>query len=123
MRDELGDWQKPAGYAWGEWLHERMEEAERRRLLYVACTRAADLLILSGQTGKKNTWLSEVQEIWGIEDGGPQEETKDFVDFSVQVHRPIESPDFRFPEAVSYLLRSIYPVHLRLEHSILHILP
>ncbi|MFN2195459.1 MAG: 3'-5' exonuclease, partial [Anaerolineales bacterium] len=118
VRDELGDWQKPAGYAWGEWLHERMEEAERRRLLYVACTRAADLLILSGQTGKKNTWLSEVQEIWGIEDGGPQEETKDFVDFSVQVHRPIESPDFSGREieetlqspAVHQIPRLVQPV-------------
>ena len=29
-------------------LYEQMEEAENRRLLYVACTRAADRLILSG---------------------------------------------------------------------------
>jgi ATP-dependent helicase/nuclease subunit A len=99
VRDELGDWQKPAGYAWAEWLHERMEEAERRRLLYVACTRAADLLILSGQTAKKNIWLSEVQEFWGIEDDGPQEETKDFADFSIKVLRPVESPDFGNREA------------------------
>ena len=38
LRDESGDWQKPASYRWGEWIDQRMEEAENKRLLYVACT-------------------------------------------------------------------------------------
>lgn len=90
VRDELGDWVKPAGYAWGEWLHNRMEEAERRRLLYVACTRAADLLILSGQVGRKDTWLSNVQVAWEIGVDGSQEETIGFSDLSIKVFRPSE---------------------------------
>jgi ATP-dependent helicase/nuclease subunit A len=90
VRDEWGDWQKPASYAWGEWLHDRMEEAERRRLLYVACTRAADLLILPGQVGRKNTWLSDTLDVWKIEASGPQEESLDFGDFSIQVFHPDE---------------------------------
>lgn len=68
VRDELGDWQKPAGYQWADWLHGEMEEAENKRLLYVACTRAADLLILSGQVGTKSSWLTAIQEVWGIDD-------------------------------------------------------
>jgi ATP-dependent exoDNAse (exonuclease V) beta subunit len=90
VRDENGDWQKPAGYVWGEWLNERMEEAENKRLFYVASTRAADLLILSGQVGKKNSWLAEVLDAWCIEVDGPEVETVDFDDFSIRVFRPIE---------------------------------
>ena len=90
VRDDYGDWLKPAGYAWGEWLHGRMEEAERRRLLYVACTRAADLLILSGQIGRKDTWLSDTLDAWEIDARGLQEESLDLGDFSIQVFRPDE---------------------------------
>jgi len=93
VRDELGDWVRPAGFAWGEWFHDRMEEAERRRLFYVACTRAADLLILSGQVGKRNTWLTDVQDAWEIGEGGSSEEVIDFDDFSVKVFRPSEAPE------------------------------
>ena len=48
-RDNNGDWQKPASYLWGEWMNQRMDLAESARQLYVACTRAGDLLILSGR--------------------------------------------------------------------------
>jgi len=118
VRDELGDWGKPAGYAWGEWLHNRMEEAERRRLLYVACTRAADLLILSGQIGKRDTWLSATLDAWGIEVDGSDEENLDFGDFSIQVFRPEEPPETSqsatesIPEGLS--MRVIPPLALPL---------
>ncbi len=87
VRDDKGDWEKPAGYAWGEWLHKRMEEAEAKRLLYVACTRAADYLVLSGQAEKRGSWLDDVMTAWEIPpDGGPKERL-DFDNFSVQVVR------------------------------------
>ena len=90
VRDEAGDWVKPAGYAWGAWLNERMEEAESQRLLYVACTRAADLLILSGRIGGKDTWLAEILEAMDIAADGDAEETIDYDDFAIQVYRPAE---------------------------------
>lgn len=88
VRDEMGDWKEPAGYAWGKWLNGRMEKAERKRLLYVACTRAAEMLILSGQLGKKNTWLTEILAAWGIEEEGLEEEILNYDYFSIQVFRP-----------------------------------
>ncbi|MBN1536888.1 MAG: UvrD-helicase domain-containing protein [Anaerolineales bacterium] len=93
VRDGLGDWIKPAGFAWGEWLHNRMEEAERKRLLYVACTRAADLLIMSGQVGKSDTWLTEILDSWEIESDGPEGESINYENFAIQVFRPLEQPD------------------------------
>jgi len=90
VRDEAGDWSKPTGYTWGAWQNERMEEAESRRLFYVACTRAADLLILSGQVGKKDSWLTETLDAMEISSDGPAEETADYEDFSIQVFRPVE---------------------------------
>lgn len=73
-RDENGEWQKNAGYVWGEWMTERMEEAENKRLLYVACTRAADRLIMSGRTGNSRSWLHDIREIWDIPAVGPERE-------------------------------------------------
>lgn len=71
MRDATGDWFKPASYVWAEWLDERMELAESRRLLYVACTRAADLLILSGKPGEPKSWLTALVNAWELPvDGG-----------------------------------------------------
>ena len=69
LRDANGDWVKPASYLWAEWLNERMELAESRRLLYVACTRAADLLILSGKPGEPRSWLTALTSCLGITAG------------------------------------------------------
>ncbi len=66
LRDANGDWCKPAGYRWAQWLDERMELAESRRLLYVACTRAADLLILSGRPGEPLSWLTALTAAWDL---------------------------------------------------------
>jgi ATP-dependent helicase/nuclease subunit A len=71
--DENGDWQTPAGYSWAHWMWEKMEEAERRRLLYVACTRAADLLVLSGKQGNSKTWLADILAAWELEPGSEEE--------------------------------------------------
>ncbi len=89
VRDETGDWQEPAGYSWGKWLYQRMEEAERKRLLYVACTRAADLLILSGQLGS-DTWLAETMQAWGIEPDGLEDEAHPGDQFTIRIQRPKE---------------------------------
>ena len=93
QRDQNGDWQKAAGYAWGEWLYGSMEEAENKRLLYVACTRAADKLILSGQVGTRNSWMMEILEAWNIEGQGEQTQRVPYDGYKIQVHRPVDQPD------------------------------
>jgi len=102
VRDESGDWVTPAGYAWGKWMNQRMEDAESKRLLYVACTRAADLLILTGKTGGRMTWLSEVQDAWSIPGEGPVEEIVDVDGFSVRIFRPEEPPVSATSEKETY---------------------
>ncbi|MGI6209893.1 MAG: UvrD-helicase domain-containing protein, partial [Anaerolineae bacterium] len=77
-RDENGDWVKPAGYAWAEWLDGRMERAESNRVFYVACTRAADLLVLSGRPGTSDSWLAQVMRAWEIAPEGPEDEALSF---------------------------------------------
>lgn len=57
-RDPLGHWQTPAGYASAAQEVKRRQAAESRRLLYVAATRAQELLFFSGEIGKPSeiTW-------------------------------------------------------------------
>ena len=62
-RDDPDDKTKPFAVEWAKRLSARREHAEHRRLLYVAATRAADHLILSGTLDKngrapKDCWLS-----------------------------------------------------------------
>ena len=92
QRDEHGDWQEPAGYAWASWLHGQMEEAESRRLLYVACTRAADLLLLSGQPGGSETWLNSLLDAWNVEATGPEDEVLSYSGFTIRIARPLVRP-------------------------------
>ncbi len=91
-RDENGDWQKPAGYAWAEWQHGRMDAAESKRLLYVACTRAADLLILSGKFGRGETWLDEVLAAWEVPVEGEADDLIQEEGYAIRVLRPREAP-------------------------------
>ena len=93
QRDANGDWQKPASYLWGKWLDERMEEAENKRLLYVACTRAADLLILSGRKGERECWLKDLLQAWQINDQGEEIELGPCQGYAVAVHRPAQPPE------------------------------
>lgn len=92
QRDEYGDLQTPAGYAWGQWLINRMEAAENKRLLYVACTRAADLLILSGRQGERISWLSDITEVWQVETAGNEDEIQKRDGFCIRVRRPSYHP-------------------------------
>ena len=96
QRDENGDLQTPAGYAWGQWLINRMEAAENKRLLYVACTRAADLLILSGRQGERTSWLSDITEVWQVETAGNENEIQERDGFSIRVRRPSYHPPDEF---------------------------
>ncbi len=91
-RDEKGDWAEPAGYAWAKWLNEQMESAESKRLLYVACTRAADLLLLSGKVGGRGSWLSDILAAWEIEPEGEPDEIDRGNGFPIRVRRPAERP-------------------------------
>jgi ATP-dependent helicase/nuclease subunit A len=92
QRDENGDWQQPASYAWASWLHSQMEEAESRRLLYVACTRAADLLLLSGQPGGSDTWLNSLLAAWNVEAAGAKDEVLSYTSFAIRIVRPQVRP-------------------------------
>ncbi|NPV09900.1 MAG: hypothetical protein HPY83_18305 [Anaerolineae bacterium] len=87
-RNEDGDWVKPAGYAWAEWLDGRMERAESNRVLYVACTRAADLLLLFGRPAPGDNWLARVMRAWELAPEGPEEEIIPYPGFAVRIRRP-----------------------------------
>ena len=99
VRDEQGEWQEPAGYAWGKWLYQQMEEAEEKRLLYVACTRAADRLILTGQVGNRDSWLQQILEAYEIDADGPQDELLQGDCFGMRILRPDEPEELRPAES------------------------
>ncbi|MHB0877878.1 MAG: UvrD-helicase domain-containing protein, partial [Anaerolineae bacterium] len=92
LRDDQGDLLEPMGYAWAKWLQQRMESAESKRLLYVACTRAADLLLLSGKAGKRDCWLEALLDAWGIEADGSTEEVVAGSGYTIAVRRPAYEP-------------------------------
>ncbi len=92
-RDQNGDWQKPASYNWGASLDRRLKIAEHKRLFYVACTRSADLLLLSGKVGGTDSWLTYALQAWDIPDEGGMEETVPLGDFRVRLLRPLDKPD------------------------------
>lgn len=95
VRDEQGEWQEPAGYAWGKWLYQQMEKAEEKRLLYVACTRAADRLILTGQVGNSDSWLQQILEAYEIDADGPQDELLQGDSFGIRILRPDQPEEIR----------------------------
>ncbi len=98
VRERNGDWTKPVSYRWAEWLDGRMEQAESSRLLYVACTRAADLLILSGQA-KKDSWLQTLANAWGLELAEESAEPR-----ATEREELVERPD--------YSVRLVWPMPL-----------
>jgi ATP-dependent helicase/nuclease subunit A len=137
QRDQNGDWHKPVSYLWGEWLDEKMEAAEDKRLLYVACTRAAELLILSGKTSRSSSWLMDILDIWDIPQAGPEEQLLPVEDFSLRILRPrwalaedidrpirmepspglTEMPSLAIPLADTHLLESISVTDLTGAHT------
>ncbi len=95
LRDEKGDWIKPdpAGFTWAKWMDNSLKIAESKRLLYVACTRAADMLILSGQPGEKNSWLPEILGGWQIDVEGDEIEEYAYDRYKIRVVRQRELPE------------------------------
>jgi ATP-dependent helicase/nuclease subunit A len=75
LRGVASDWQQPMAYVQALNEEQRMERAERERLLYVALTRARDYLILAGPAADKSKqdFLSTILTAlnWPWEDGGP----------------------------------------------------
>ena len=100
QRNADGEWLKPAGYRWAEWLDKRMEQAENRRLLYVACTRAADLLLLSGQLANHSCWLQDILAAWDLSPEGAPDEVLDRAGYSIRMLRPSDPPAVQDSEAV-----------------------
>ncbi len=86
-RDDNGDWTSPASFTWASWMDKRMDEAESRRLLYEACTRTANLLILSGKVGERNSWLQKVLSAWEIDAVVEDEEGRVEIDYAVSLVR------------------------------------
>ena len=61
--DENGELLEPFSFQLAKDMEARRQHAESRRLFYVACTRAADLLVLSGwDTRKKSSWSMELAD-------------------------------------------------------------
>lgn len=75
LRGPAGDPERPCAYHLALAEEQRMERAERERLLYVALTRAQDYLLLSGAAAKNSgpDWLSRLVAALGYpwESGGP----------------------------------------------------
>lgn len=91
VRDAWGEWVAPPSYRWGEWQMAQMEAAESKRLLYVACTRAADRLLLSGQKSN-DCWLNQILSVWAIDSQGDEQELWQAPDeaggYRIAIHRP-----------------------------------
>ncbi|HEX2619681.1 MAG TPA: hypothetical protein VHL11_06030, partial [Phototrophicaceae bacterium] len=83
--DEEGKLAQPFAYRRAVRLQELRDDAERRRLLYVAATRAQDLLIVSGEADtaewKAKGWLGWLLEVIPLDDE------------TVHIHVPLEQPD------------------------------
>jgi ATP-dependent helicase/nuclease subunit A len=88
QRDASGALAEGAAYKWATWLDGRMDAAETKRLLYVACTRAADLLILSGQPGHEGSWLGTILDAWGIPADGPEDQVFPQITYALRIRRP-----------------------------------
>ena len=106
---------KPAGYEMWAGLVKRQEEAESARLLYVALTRAEQMLIINGSTGRnkdgrlrKSGWLTELAAICGFcgadlaayEEEGARAHTLDYtVGETTAVRVTVYEPAFPTPQS------------------------
>lgn len=68
---ETDDPLRPASFEMLKQIEERMDRAERKRLLYVAATRARDHLIISGTRITSDNWLGRILESLGISETDP----------------------------------------------------
>lgn len=65
LEDEEGQTQASCVYSFIRWLERRKAEAESKRLFYVACTRARDLLVLTGTWERRpasGSWMSWLRD-------------------------------------------------------------
>ena len=60
----------------------------------MACTRAADLLILSGKLGGRNSWLEDIRGAFGLDDEEIEPGVAAYDGFSLRVERPDDFPEF-----------------------------
>ncbi len=102
--DDVGDLQQPNLYVAAKELQEGREAAEAKRLLYVATTRARDLLCVSGAAcwndkkwGRLTGWLGMLVEVFGLETWSETDDTLPFGSnadqFAVRVWRPRDRDD------------------------------
>jgi ATP-dependent helicase/nuclease subunit A len=93
--------ESPFAHRQAENLQKQRETAERRRLLYVAVTRAQDYLLVSGQGSpsadgiwKLKGWLGWLWEGLGLQEFAPQNAILDHYSWgSVSIHVPEHPPD------------------------------
>jgi ATP-dependent helicase/nuclease subunit A len=83
--DDVGDLQQPSLYAAAKHLAQSREDAEAKRLLYVAATRARDLLFVSGfacwngkKWGRVAGWMEMVMDVLGLETWAGLDDTLPF---------------------------------------------
>jgi ATP-dependent exoDNAse (exonuclease V) beta subunit len=93
-----------------------MEIAEHKRLFYVACTRAADLLLLSGRASGSNTWMDYALDAWEI----PAEGSADETILDIRVLRPNEVPELDRRDSVPVDVQAGGVTAPRLAEPLLH---
>jgi len=90
IRDEKGNWLEPGGYSYAKWLETQMELAENKRLLYVALTRASDLLLLTGQLRGSDSWMTDLLSSWEITPESEEDALITRQDYSLRLFAPLE---------------------------------
>ena len=88
IRDQDGSWIEPGSYFLASRLDYRMDEAEEKRLLYVAATRASEMLILSGRVGNKSSWIQKILDYWQINTQNSEEGIISREGYSIHVYSP-----------------------------------
>lgn len=116
FRDARKALRKPPSFDAAQYRDQRMEYAETKRLLYVACTRAADLLILTGRrtsikprkdTGFAPNWRAEVMHAFELDEDDFQDtgrNVKRFPDFALACfsHEPKTLKEKTLPDAETH---------------------
>ncbi len=97
LRNERGETEKSVGYQAMMSQDQQMEYAETKRIFYVACTRAADLLLMTGRLQKSTlkrrkgtnftkNWLTDVFEAFELDPDDfvtPDYQARAFDDFAL----------------------------------------
>ncbi|NDJ84738.1 MAG: UvrD-helicase domain-containing protein [Chloroflexi bacterium] len=74
---------QPFAYTRAKQFRQERAAAERKRLLYVAATRAQDYLVISGFEKTGSNWLSQLLSVWGIDTNDlPTQAQRTVIDYS-----------------------------------------